>query len=137
MKREAQIDELMRVFMQFKRHMRHSLSSDSIDTLTITQIEIMRAIEAGVVTLRDIAKLARMTPSAATQQLKVLEAHDCVTRSVSEHDKREHIVRLTDKGSRHLKKRYDIVQQHLSEQLHEMSDDELQTFTSLMKKMIK
>ena len=137
MARKQQINELMSVFMHFKRHMRKHLQDVLDDSITVTQVELLVAIQRGVARLKDLAEITYMTPSAVTQQVKLLEAHGYVEQLVSEEDRRERIVQLTEDGEAYLLKRRSIVEAQFAAYMHEVSDTEIDEFIRIMKKMIE
>ena len=136
MNRDEQISELLTVFMQFKRHMRRELKSETSGGITVNQIELLTAVESGVTKLSDIARQASMTPSGVTQQVKLLESKGLIDHKVSEADRRQHDLRLTPDGRVYLKERHALIHAHLRKYLGTLNKQELETFTRLMLKMI-
>ena len=135
MQRDETISELMAVFMQFKRHMRRQMNTGQHDGLTVTQVELLFGIDKGCKRLSDLAENQQVTPSAATQQLKYLEALDLISRQEGA-DRRESNLSLTTKGQKYLANRRQIFQQHFTQLLSALSDKEIQEFTKIMRKMI-
>ncbi len=96
-------------------------------------LSIIRANEG--ITQKDLAKLNCVTPATITGMLGKLEANQYVYRIPDAVDKRIMRVYLTEEG-RNLAKKGELYMVSVIEQIFgRFSDDELQTFLSLTKKL--
>jgi len=136
MTRDSKIDELFSVFLQFKRHMHRHIALQAHGDITIAQAEILVAIARGMTRLRDIAEAQNITPSAATQQLKLLQATQLVESIESPDDRRENLLSLTTKGQELLQRHRIAMKKRFREQLNRLDDQEIDQFITIMKKMI-
>lgn len=136
MTKDAKIDELFSVFMQFKRHVHRQIALQAHDDISVAQAEILVAIARGMTRLRDIAQAQNITPSAATQQLKLLQAAQLVESVESPDDRRENLLSLTAKGQELLQQHRIAMKERMREYINRLSDEEIEQFTIIMKKMI-
>lgn len=136
MTRDSKIDELFSVFLQFKRHIHRQIALQSQDDISVAQAEILVAIARGMTRLRDIAKAQNITPSAATQQFKLLQAAQLVESIESPDDRRENLLSLTPKGQELLQQHRAAMKERMREYINRLSDEEIEQFTTIMKKMI-
>ena len=136
MTRENKIDELFSVFLQFRRHMHREVVMQAHANISVAQSEILFAIAKGMTRLRDIAEAQNITPSAATQQCKLLEAAGLVYSVESPDDRRQNILSLSDKGQKLLLQQRQVMKTHAREYLNRLSDTEIEDFIRIMKKMI-
>jgi len=136
MTRDSKIDELFSVFLQFKRHIHRQIALQTQDNISVAQAEILVAIARGMTRLRDIAKAQNITPSAATQQLKLLQAAQLVESVESSEDRRENLLSLTPKGQELLQQHRAAMKEHLRDYINRLDDEEIEQFTTIMKKMI-
>jgi len=136
MNRDAKIEELFSVFLQLRRHMHRQMLAHAHSDISVAQAEILFAIGKGMNRLRDIARAQNITPSAATQQLKLLEVAKLVERVESPEDRRENLLSLTVKGQKLLHGHRAAMKQHLRDYINRLSDQEIEQFTVIMKKMI-
>lgn len=136
MTRDSKIDELFSVFLHFKRHIHRQIALQTQDNISVAQAEILVAIARGMTRLRDIAKAQNITPSAATQQLKLLQAAQLVESVESSEDRRENLLSLTPKGQELLQQHRAAMKEHLRDYINRLDDEEIEQFTTIMKKMI-
>ncbi len=137
MSRENKIDELFSVFLHFRRHMHRKVVMQAHTNITVAQSELLFAIAKGATRLSEIAKAQNITPSAATQQLKLLAAADLVYSVESPDDRRQNILSLTEKGQKLLVQQRHIMKEYTREYLSRLSDTEIDDFILIMKKMIQ
>jgi DNA-binding MarR family transcriptional regulator len=136
MDRDAKIEELFSVFLQFRRHMHRQMLVRAQSNISVAQAEILFAIGKGMNRLRDIAKAQNITPSAATQQLKLLETAGLAESMESPDDRRENLLSLTIKGQELLQQHRAAMKERMREYINRLSDEEIEQFTVIMKKMI-
>lgn len=136
MTRDSKIDELFSVFLQFKRHMHRQIALQAHDDISVAQAEILVAIARGMTRLRDIAQAQNVTPSAATQQLKLLQAAHLVESIESPDDRRENLLSVTAKGKKLLQQHRKAIKTHAREYINRLTDEEIDQFICIMKKMI-
>lgn len=74
---------------------------------------------------REIAKEAALSPATVTQMLEALEAHGLVKRHRDEHDRRVVLNELTSRGSKVLAARHARMEPRFQAALAEFSEDEL------------
>lgn len=136
MTRDSKIDELFSVFLQFKRRMHRQIIQQAHDDISVPQAEILFAISKGMTRLRDIAQAQSITPSAATQQLKLLQAAHLVESVESPYDRRENLLNVTAKGQKLLQQHRKAIKVHAREYISRLTDEEIDQFIRIMKKMI-
>lgn len=136
MNRDTKIDELFSVFLQFKRHMHRQIALQSHDDISVAQAEILIAIARGMTRLRDIAEAQNISPSAATQQLKLLQAANLVESVASPDDRRENLLSITTKGQNLLQQHRMAMKERMKEHIKRLNDTEIEQFIAIMKKMI-
>lgn len=104
--------------------------------LTYTQYVTMMVMwEKEVVNEKDLVKALYLKANTLTELLKKLKEKGYVEISRDEKDKRNIVIRLTDKG-RELKKQAVEVPKTIAEE-HWLTDEEFMTFKSLLYKLLK
>ncbi len=136
MDRNAKIDELLAVFLQFKRHVRKQVTAHTHDGLTMAQSELLLHVHNGCTRLSDIAISQNITPSAATQQVRLLEAEGLIKRTRSNDDKREQQLAITAKGRKLLAKQREQLHAKLRSYVEPLDDADIDAFIRIMNKMI-
>lgn len=136
MDRNAKIDELLAVFLQFKRQVRKQVTAHTHDGLTMAQSELLFRVHNGCTRLSDIAISQNITPSAATQQVRLLEAEGLIKRTRSSDDKREQQLAITAKGRKLLAKQREQLHAKLRSYVEPLDDADIDAFIRIMNKMI-
>ncbi len=137
MTRDNKINELFSVFLQFKRCMHRQVVMQTHSNISVTQAEILFTIGKGANRLRDIAQAQTITPSAVTQQLKLLEAAGLIESVPSSEDRREHLLSITKKGQELLRQHRHAMKTHVRRYIDRLTDQEIDDFIYIMKKMIQ
>ncbi len=136
MDKDVKIEELLSTFRQFKRHMHRQMATHIDADISGAQAEILIVIGRGMDRLRDVAEALDITPSAATQQLKLLQLSHLVESVESPEDRRENLLSLTRKGRIFLRHYRSMVKQHVRHSVHRLTDEEIEQFILIMNKMM-
>lgn len=122
--------------VQLYRHLMNVLSSGIKDEITLSQLLIMRQIDNGIITVRDIAKELDITPAAISKLVEHLVRDGLVSKHQSEEDRRVSYLALTAKGQ----EIYDnntIVRHNIFENILScFNDHELNTFLDLINRIV-
>lgn len=83
-------------------------------------------------TIREIANLLEITPSAASQQVSKLEEMDYLKREINEKNRREILVSLASKGTEYINKQ-EKIDQIIAEKLYaKLGEEKLITFRDIL-----
>ena len=107
--------------------------------LTHAQFKIIKylyTVEGQTVIQKDIEQYFRMSSVTVARLLVNLEKNDWIVRTQSERDKRQNLIRLTEKA-KHLKVEFETVSDQLESRLTGRLDaTELEELRSLLRKML-
>ena len=108
----------------------------SQETLTPLQLTVLIALkEAGPSTQRALSNLIAMEPSNVHPMLRRMQAMELVVIKVSEADKRQSHVLMTEKGSDLLQKIMPLHLESGQELLEDLTEEEQQEFIRLLEKV--
>lgn len=86
--------------------------------------------------LKELAKVMQLTPSAITQLVEALEAQDLVKRQMSARDRRSSQLALTPKGRIEINAFREIHKQLFEDMTSNLTDDEIKNLLTIQNKMI-
>jgi DNA-binding MarR family transcriptional regulator len=88
-------------------------------------------------TIRELGKIIKLSPSIITRQLKSLEKEGFVKKSISSDDERNKIVELTDKGAKVLQKEKNRRKKWFEKALSDLSGKERKAFVGMWQKIVR
>lgn len=128
------LDNLRRVFKVVHRY---SKRAEKIGGLTGPQVWAMKVLaESAPIRVTDLARRMYLHPSTVVGILDRLEQHAQVTRTRSSQDHRVVTVSLTAKGRETVSKVPQIAQGLLLNGLRDLSDEELQTTSEGLRRLV-
>jgi DNA-binding MarR family transcriptional regulator len=93
-------------------------------------------VEAGPLSLSELAQEADMDPGAASRQVKVLEADGLLERSGRKGDARVQVLRATPAGRRLRKRVADVQDRHMADVLDGWSAADRQQLATLLQRFV-
>ena len=122
-------------FASIKRAMISSLYSEQA-TLSHAQVEVLSHVaKQSNMSIKEIAALLHITPSAITQLVEPLVKNGCILRNSDPSDRRSVILHISPAGKKELEKIKKARAALISELLEPLSEAELDTFISLLEKL--
>ena len=98
------------------------------DDLTLSQISALAVVfREGSLTAGDLAAAEQVRPPSMTRMIAALETSGMVQRTANPADARQVMVSITDRGRSTMETYIQLREQWLTEQLADLSDDELAT----------
>jgi DNA-binding MarR family transcriptional regulator len=98
------------------------------DDLTLSQISALAVVfREGSLTAGDLAAAEQVRPPSMTRMIAALETSGMVQRTTNPTDARQVMVSITDRGRATMETYIQLREQWLTEQLADLSDDELAT----------
>ena len=98
------------------------------DDLTLSQISALAVVfREGSLTAGDLAAAEQVRPPSMTRMIAALETSGMVERTTNPADARQVMVSITDRGRSTMETYIQLREQWLTEQLADLSDDELAT----------
>jgi len=98
------------------------------DDLTLSQISALAVVfREGALTAGDLAAAEQVRPPSMTRMIAALETSGMVERTTNPADARQVMVSITDRGRSTMETYIQLREQWLTEQLADLSDDELAT----------
>ncbi len=98
------------------------------DDLTLSQISALAVVfREGSLTAGDLAAAEQVRPPSMTRMIAALETSGMVQRTTNPADARQVMVSITDRGRATMETYIQLREQWLTEQLADLSDDELAT----------
>ena len=128
------LDNLRRVFRVVHRY---SKRAEKVGGMTGPQVWAMKVLaESAPIRVTDLARRMYLHPSTVVGILDRLELQAMVTRTRSEKDHRVVTVSLTEKGCKTVSKIPEIAQGLLLKGLGELSDRDLETVSSGLRRLV-
>jgi len=98
------------------------------DDLTLSQISALAVVfRDGALTAGDLAAAEQVRPPSMTRMIAALESSGMVERTTNPADARQVMVSITDRGRSTMETYIQLREQWLTEQLADLSDEELAT----------
>ncbi|HKA05552.1 MAG TPA: MarR family transcriptional regulator [Acidimicrobiales bacterium] len=94
-----------------------------------------RIVRDGPIGLKELARLTRMQPAGVSRQVQVLETGGYVSRAPDPHDGRVSVVRATARGRFAYQRVWEAIDELMSVQLEEWTDDELDQASAILERL--
>ncbi len=136
--RKQKIRELLEGFHTLRRNMGFGrLGGDKLPRITPSQWFLLMQIEhQGQSSVKDIAKAAGITSSAATQQIDSLVESGYVDRKASESDRRTVILGLSKKAHKQITKIKESALERVLKTFETLDEEEFDQYIVLNKKIV-
>lgn len=114
----------------------HSKHLERMAGLTVPQLLVMQCVlEAGELSVSDIARYVSLSQGTVTSILKRLETKGLVVKHRPQDDRRKVLIRLTPKGQTQLADSPDLLQQEFMNRFEALEDWEQKMLTSAVERI--
>lgn len=139
MEQRELLEQFTEYFQMINRYLRRNESvKQGNRVITRVQWLILRHVyKHGESTIGQLADQLDVRSSTMSQMIDRLELAGLVYRVQDERDARARLVRLTDEGRRVIEHLRNVRKELLSELFQQLTEDEQQTLTHLMKKLLQ
>ena len=104
---EELTQELLSILPLLTRIVAAEVRREAGDATTMPQFRVLAHLEAGPLTLSALAKQRRVSLQAMSELVQVLVERGWIERVPAQHDRRQHLLYLTDRGRRHYERAHE------------------------------
>lgn len=101
----------------------------------LAQYKVLAVLASGALPQRSIAASLGQTEASISRQINIMTDVNMVSRKISPHDRRQHVISLNAKGSKKLTQASQVLNNHFSRIFGGLSYNEQESLHKILQKM--